>query len=97
MFYPNITIGFIGILYRYQADRFMLLSIVQYVSSGIIVIQDCATVGERMKSRQTSEKQALTPYSSTDKTLKYCEYVGCIFKSITLHEFLQSLSVTRIG
>ena len=97
MFYPSKSIGFIGILYRYQADRFMLLSIVQYVSSGIIVIQDYATVGERMKSRQTSEKQALTPYSSTDKTLKYCEYVGCIFKSITLHEFLQSLSVTRIG
>lgn len=88
MFYPNITIGFIGILYRYQADRFMLLSIVQYVSSGIIVIQDCATVGERMKSRQTSEKQALTLYSSTDKTFNYCEYVGCIFKSIILHEFL---------
>lgn len=50
-----------------------------------------------MKSRQTSEKQALTPYSSTDKTLKYCEYVGCIFKSIILHEFLQSLSVTRMA
>lgn len=52
------------------------------------MIQDCATVGERMKSRQTSEKQALTLYSSTDKTFNYCEYVGCIFKSIILHEFL---------
>lgn len=28
MFYPSKSIGFIGILYRYQADRFMLLSIV---------------------------------------------------------------------
>lgn len=97
MFYPNKTIGFIRIVYRCQADWFLLLSNVQWVSPGKIGNQDYATVGERMKSRQTSEKQALTPYSSTDKTIKYCEYVGCIFKSITLHEFLQSLSVTRIG
>ncbi len=34
MFYPSKSIGFIGILYRYQADRFMLLSIVQWVSPG---------------------------------------------------------------
>lgn len=88
MFYPSKSIGFIGILYRYQVDRFMLLSIVQWVSPGKIGNQDYATVGERMKSRQTSEKQALTLYSSTDKTFNYCEYVGCIFKSIILHEFL---------
>ena len=88
MFYPSKSIGFIGIFYRCQAERFLLLSIVQWVSSGIIVIQDCATVGERMKSRQTSEKQALTLYSSTNKIFNYCEYVGYIFKSIILHEFI---------
>lgn len=88
MFYPNKTIGFIRIVYRCQADWFLLLSIVQWVSPGKIGNQDYATVGERMKSRQTSEKQALTPYSSMDKTFNYCEYVGCIFKSIILHEFL---------
>jgi len=43
--------------------------------TGKIGNQDYATVGERMKSRQTSEKQALTPYSSMDKTFKYCKYV----------------------
>lgn len=97
MFYPSKSIGFIGILYDIKRIGLCFYQLCSGFHREIIGNQDYTTVGERMKSRQTSEKQALTPYSSTDKTLKYCEYVGCIFKSITLHEFLQSLSVTRIG